>query len=373
MTHKPSIAVLFNHPAVPDLAKIRAGELPSERLYGVVELLDKGWAVKLCDDRFSALGAGLAQRMRPYGFHIIPPAALRRVVKHDLILVKDDFSLPLTLLARLRRKRIIYLDSLFAIPRNRLRRLLLTVNARLAPLIMCYSDVQARLWSRTFGVPPARFRVVRYGIDCEFYRNGIRRAAAPADQEAPYVLSVGRDMGRDFDTLVRAVEGTGLRVKLVTLPYLVSDAVRRSPHVDVLQRVSYPELFRLYAGAEMAVVPLRRGITYPSGIRAVMEALAVGMPTISTRTPVLEEYFPPNERTVHYVDGEDPESLRRAIIRLRDDEDLKRELAENGRAWVTERYHIRAFVQELESTLAEYLGVERPDAVTAATGPATSG
>src|SRR5690606_5037417 len=88
-----------------------------------------------------------------------------------------------------------------------------------------------------------------------------------------------------------------LRLKLVTLPYLIPDNARNHPNVEVLQRLPYDKLFELYANAASVVVPLKEGISYPSGIRAVLEALALNKAAIVTRTPVLEEYF-------HEGDGE---------------------------------------------------------------------
>jgi glycosyltransferase involved in cell wall biosynthesis len=345
-----SVLAFFNHPVEPDLVRIRLGEVPTERLYGLVELLDRGWRVEPCDEQFEGRLTGLTRRFRHLG--ALNLRSLRRVAEHDVVLVKDEFSLPLTLLARALGKRIVYLDSLFAVPRSTLKRLLLRINVRAAPLVLCYSQHQVRLWADLCGVPAAKFRVLRYSVDWPFYRGALEHAPPAAGAEPPYVLSVGRDLGRDFDTLLRAAEGTGLRVKLVTLPYLVPAAARGSGLVDVLERVSYPELFRLYAGARMVVVPLKRALAYPSGIRAVLEALAVGRATIATRTEILREYVPDDGRNLLYVDPERPDALRAAIRRLDGDDALRADLERRGRDHIAENFQMVPFVDDLESLLA---------------------
>jgi glycosyltransferase involved in cell wall biosynthesis len=347
-----NVLFFFNHAAAGDLQEIEQGRLPTERLYGLVELRDRGWRVAACDERFVGATARITKRIRRrWGLNFMSWAALMRAARSDVLLVKDEFSMSLTLLARLLGKRIIYLDSLFDLPKHLLRQLVLRANLRLAPEVVCYSQYQAEFWTKVAGVKRSKFRVLPYAIDTSFYRTALARAEPARSHAQPYVLSVGRDTGRDFGTLIAAARCAGLRVKLVTLPYLVPEAARGAADVDVLERISYAELFQLYAEARMVAVPLKDDMTYPAGIRAVMEALAVGRATIATRTHILEEYVPDDERNVLYVSAEDADELCAAIRRLDTDDELRSGLETNGREYVAARYHMDAFVDELEQLL----------------------
>jgi glycosyltransferase involved in cell wall biosynthesis len=145
----------------------------------------------------------------------------------------------------------------------------------------------------------------------DFYRRG---AAAIPPSEASYVLAFGRDLGRDYRLLVKAMEGLGCDLKIVTLPYLLEGISVDQPWIKTLQRVSYGELFSLYAGAKAVVVPLKPGVSYPSGLRAMLEGMLLERPVIVTRTPILEEYASDDE--VHFVRPGDRLDLRDAIQRV---------------------------------------------------------
>jgi glycosyltransferase involved in cell wall biosynthesis len=321
-------------------------------LYGFIELRDRGWKVATCEERFRGALTTLFQKLRHYGFNLMNLRALRRAAKSDVLLVKDDFSFPLTLTAALFRKRLIYLDSMFFMPGNRLKRFLLGINMRCAPLIVSYSQFQVDLWSAAFSIPKNRFVVLPYTIDYPFYARGANQSGAAAAQEPPYILAIGRDLGRDFASLVEATRQLGLRLKLITLPYLIPENAREAGHVEILQRVSYAELFRLYGGATAVAVPLKKDVIYPSGIRAVMESLAVGCPAIVSRTAILEEYFPASSGTVHYVEAEDVDQLKAAIQLLLADDGLRARLKQRGQEYIVQRFQMSAFVERLEQVLS---------------------
>ena len=162
-------------------------------------------------------------------------------------------------------------------------------------------------------------------------------------------------MGRDFGTLLAAMDGLNIDLKLVTLPYLLDGLDTARPWVEVLQRLPYDELFRLYAGALLIALPLKGGLTYPSGIRGLLEAMALGCPTVATRTPVLEEYARAGDG-VAYVTAEDVGQLRATIQRLAADTDERTRLAGQGSELVRTRYNMDVFGRALESYLQTLRG-----------------
>lgn len=303
----PAILFLYPHPARETLQDVQAGRAPSERMYGLIELRKRGWSVDFCDARFEGRSAGMIAWLEKRGIRLINWSTVKAIRSHDIIVVKDAFSTMTTLVARLFGKKVIYMDSMFAVPQRAWRRIATSINLRLATATLCYSQTQMQLWMQEFGLRKPRLIKVPYAIDTDFYK-----PLPPTAPARPYVLSVGRDLGRDFATLLRAMEGSSLELKLITLPYLLPPAAKHQSGVEIIERIPYAQLFELYAGACAAVIPLSSGITYPSGIRAAMEAIVLGTPTIVTRTEILEEYIQPEEN-IMLVAAENAAQLRQAI------------------------------------------------------------
>lgn len=330
------------------LSTIESGQIPSDRLYGMVELIKNGWNVDTCDERLTAIEAFF----RKYTLSFINLATLKKSFAADVLIVKDNFSLMLTLFARIFNKKIIYLDSLFYIPKNPIRRFLLKLNLIFAPVIVSYSKYQVDLWCREFNVSRKKFTILPYTIDINFYRKGIESISHNLiSEEQPFILATGRDTGRDFKTLVRAAIKLKLKIKLVTLPYLIPDEAKNNPDVEILQYVSYEELFSLYSKAKIVAIPLRSGIDYPSGIRAVLESMLVGKPTICTYTPVLEEYIPRESESLLYVPAEDEDSFTAAINTIINNDGVGKKMSINARKLVQDAYSMQAFFIELEKLI----------------------
>ena len=82
--------------------------------------------------------------------------------------------------------------------------------------------------------------------------------------------------------------------------------------------------------------------------QALMQAMAVGVPVISTPVGSIEELVR-NEATGLIVAPRDVEALRAAIERLLEDRALGARLAEAARAWVRERYSRERMLDSMEA------------------------
>jgi glycosyltransferase involved in cell wall biosynthesis len=67
------------------------------------------------------------------------------------------------------------------------------------------------------------------------------------------------------------------------------------------------------AWADILVVPLKPNL-HASGLTTVLEAVALGVPVVASRSGGLEWYF--DHDCITYVESEDPDELRRAILSL---------------------------------------------------------
>lgn len=341
------ILFFFNHKAEHDINEIADGKIPTDRLYGLIELRKMGWTIDVCDERITKT----EEKLRKY-FLYINLATIFKALRYDTWIVKDQFSLTLTLLAKIFRKKIIYIDSLFHVPHNAIRRLILKINTALAPCIVIYSHYQADLWSSLFSIPKKKFHVLPYSIDPTFYLRGMNDVSnAELPSQKPYILATGRDIARDFHTLVEAAEIAQIQLKIVTLPYLVPENARDNKNVEIFNRISYAELFALYKNALLVAVPLKSGVDYPSGIRAALEAMLVGKPTICTTTPIINEYAPQESNALIYVPAENPKALADAITQIAKDTDYRNKIAANGSKLVNSSFNMNLYAKELDILL----------------------
>ena len=348
------ILFVFARSVVQRRARVQAGEIPSETLYGLPELEQAGWLVDVADDHFKGpIGRRIATnvaKLRHYDINVPDWHLLRRMRGYGAVVMKDDLSVFASAVARMNATPLVYLDAMFQLPRNPLRRLAVKLASVLASKLVSYSTTQNALWSRELSIPARKFSAVPFGLD-------LRRYPALPDHDdlaVGYVLAVGRDPGRDYVSLVQALAGTGIQLKLVTLPYLLRGVQTVEPWIEVRQNVSYTELHQLYAGALAVVVPLAESYSYPAGIRGMLEAMAIRRPLVVTRTPCLEEYAR-NEAEVLFVPPRDPDALREALLRLKGDRSLVSALVAGARQRVESEFTVQHMAAALQAILREQM------------------
>lgn len=304
---KKKLLYLFPNFAEWRSADVERGLLPSERLYGAFELRQRGWDVLISDSRWYGPMSKLRLKYKRI-FEIPSLSTMQDMRSSDIVVIKDDFSITLLMEAMLVNKPVVYLDAMFELPCTLRRRRAVAYNLKRAKAVCCYSKLQADQWAEAFGIPFTRFTILPYCIDSDFYPEVVRQPADP-----PYVLAIGRDLGRDYGTLVQACDQLGIDLKLITLPYLVPKQTTDYASIEILQNITYSQLFALYSKARMTVIPLKANITYPSGIRNLLESAALGVPTIVSSTLVLPEYLQHEEHVLYTI----PENIPSLVYMMR--------------------------------------------------------
>ena len=133
------------------------------------------------------------------------------------------------------------------------------------------------------GVARERLVALPFGIDTSQFS----RATGDDDRDLD-LLSVGWDRGRDYETLARAVEGTGVRTTVVAPPHRF--APDPPSEMDFVGTVSHPEYRSLLRRARVVVVPTH-DLAYPTGQTVAMEAAAAGCAVVVSRTAAMGDYF----------------------------------------------------------------------------------
>lgn len=219
-----------------------------------------------------------------------------------------------------------------------------------ADRVCCFSANQAAVLEHELGLPAERLRCVPFGIDDRFFSAAGDLAAV--DGEEVYVLAIGRDRSRDHATLIEAVRGTDVRVRLVSPdPALAASAPE---NVEVLASVDHRAYRELLARAAVVAVPTIAP-RYPSGQTVVLEAMAMGRAVVTTDSPAMRDYVRDGE-TGLLTAVADPRALAEALRGLLADPARRRALGAGAQAAVRARFNHRAMWAALGGVLGEVEG-----------------
>lgn len=174
--------------------------------------------------------------------------------------------------------------------------------------------------------------------------------SAPED----YMLSVGNE-NRDYETLLKAVQGTNLNVKILSSsPWCrkkMSALFTCSDRVEFLPRVSYTALRELYQKAKMIVVPLN-DVEYAAGQNGILEALCVNKPLVVSASRGIMDYVR-HMQSAYVVPPHDADALAQALMTVYSDTALQRELISGARKTIEEYASLRVYTSRLESEISK--------------------
>jgi glycosyltransferase involved in cell wall biosynthesis len=337
-----------------------AGAVPTDFFYGAVEISRSGHEVVCIDapspsrswiaSGYDALfGKRTPARMR--GEHIVAIGRiLRRLEGADVVVAASTAHA--NALAAWKQRGFIR-GRLIGIHCGQVNHVLsparrqATARAMACQEVVLFADAEKAETMRQFAVPDEKLHANAFGVDARFW--------APASANREFVLSVGNDGRRDYATLVSAVDGLGVPVKIVTSRPLPQPLPRNVEHLRGswhAPAVTDEELRELYRRAIAVVVPLEDSIQ-PSGQSVALQAMACGRPVILSRTRGLwtgQDFAA--ERDLLLVEPGRPEDLRNAIRRLLDDSDFRERMGRAAREAVDRAGTIDAFAARLMHLIA---------------------
>lgn len=336
----------------------RAGEGPTEFLFGAVELERAGHDVSHHEVDPDAASGRLARRLvdRQAGLERLPPHLSAAVLRGTRALLPElrgaDVVVATTTatamaLATWRRAHVLgtplvgIVAGLLNRPWGTLRRrttlsLLRSLDATLygpgeAPGLLA---LDPRLEERVHVNP--------FGVDTAFW--------SPGGAAAGGVLAIGNDGHRDWETLVRAASRIDAEIRVLTrhprpagLPANV-----RWEEADWYRRLlSDADVRDAYRAAAAVVVPVK-DVPQPSGQSVTLQASACGRPVVLTRTRGL--WDPDGLRdgeNVLLVPPGDADALSAAVGRVLTEPGLASAVGRGARASVEARAGIAGYAERL--------------------------
>lgn len=199
---------------------------------------------------------------------------------------------------------------------------------------------------RVYGVPADRIEVNCFGIDTSFWTPG-----NGGSEEEDYVLAIGNDVLRDFNTLIEAAKKSSTRVIIITkrqLPAHLPENVEVISGAWNSRELDDIALRELYRRAMVVVVPLKPSLQ-PSGQSVTLQAMACGKPVILSYTDGLwESTALVHKKNVFFVQPEQPDELSDALQEVQQDNTLRKRMSAGGIQYVVNRCQIGQFASRLE-------------------------
>ena len=190
-----------------------------------------------------------------------------------------------------------------------------------ADAVFTFASAQADHLRKKYCTEAVRF--LPQQVDTSFYSPGTLAAE-------DFVLAVGGDISRDFETLKRAVFDQEFPV--VLRASLVTEDRERFPNVTVIRnRLSDGGLRDLYRRAKIVALPLH-DMLHPGGITTLLEAFACGKAVVAGDSRGIRDYLRHEDNCLVVPCG-DADAMQGAVRRLMNDDRLREQLGRNARAY----------------------------------------
>lgn len=329
------------------LERVHAGVEPDSTLLGLNHLAEHGVDARLHDPLLTRRSHGaLLDRLAWNARELTLPLELGRA---DIAFTPLAALFPLA--ARTKRLPVVVVNyglNLIWRRASTPRRRLLRASLRAAARVICLGESQRRELIELAGLDEEQVTTLLLPVDERYFVPGEQAAGS-------LVVSVGKDLARDFVTLAEAVGGLEAEAVLVAHPRNLA-GVGLPANARVAQGLPSDELRSLYARAGCVVVAQHRdGHRYGSeggGLTALLEAMAMGRAVVATERGVLRDYATDGVDAL-LVPPADPAAMREAIVRVLGDADLAARLGAAARARVERAHTTRGFAASLAPLFRE--------------------
>jgi glycosyltransferase involved in cell wall biosynthesis len=353
-TRWPRVAFVYPNSRRRLALEVAEGRGPDSILLGQNHLAELGIDAYVHEPKLTPVGGALTRRVLWSLRELALPWELRTA---DAVFTPLADLFPLAAAARGRPPVVAVNYGLCTTWRRstRLRRRSLGASLRACAAVVCLGTSQRDLLLRQTGLEPERAHTVHLGIDANYFEP----QPFPPDLHDPLVLSVGKDLARDYATLATALDDLGVRGEIACLGRNL-EGVRLPPRVHS-RFVEPSKLRELYREAACVVLPQRAESyhygTEGGGLTALLEALACARPVVVTERPILRDYVTDGE-TALVVPPEQPDALSAAIAQILDDRELASRLGTAARRSVEQSFTSRQFAERIAPILLGAAGLE---------------
>lgn len=333
--------------------EMMCGENADTALHGANHIPDAEW-IDVAES-VSAFMSPALYRLLPWQLRSI--FLFRRVRRYSVVIAQDDLPLGwlVSMVSRFSNKKTRWIafavNSSVLMHRHKhhpLRLWLLTFFWKSYEKIICLSNEQIADFIH-LGIPRERLTFIPFGIDANFY------ASVNNAHETDLVVSVGRDLGRDYNTLFDVAKRIDYKFAIAADYKNIPEDTSLPPNVSVQYNLPLTEIRNLYARARIVVITLKDADIPDgsdcSGQTVILDAMAAGKPVITTDRPWIKDYFL-IDKEILVVPPRDSIALTTAIRKLLSNDEMRVRLAAAGRAKVWTQYTTKNFARKLEKLIS---------------------
>lgn len=218
--------------------------------------------------------------------------------------------------------------------------------------IVTWSSVQRLVAVERIGFEPENVVLLSHPVDLEFFQ--------PKEDVPRFIFSAG-STERDFPTLVEAVKGLGLPLRIAASLVVSRNGIRMAT-TDVRDTLEHTEtvcveqlgslqLRDSYAAAHVVVVPLFQS-DIDAGINVILEGMAMGRPVIASRTLGQTDVIRDGENALFVAPG-DVGEMRSAIEGLLANPAAAAAMGARARTYVEQNHRLEDFIEAVRCSAVE--------------------
>ena len=201
------------------------------------------------------------------------------------------------------------------------------------------------------GLPYEKNYYVPYGIDYDFYDKDTR----VSEISERYIFSSGRDVGRDYKTLVEAVKDLPVKLVIAASPRNMKNIGELPPNVEVLylKRTETPPFLKKSLFVVIPTIPDEKMAGSDcSGQYSLLEAMSCAKAVITTERDTLTGYFKGGEDGF-IVSPYNVAELKEKIMTLWNDPEKAKVMGEAAREKIRSQFTMEIFSQKLAKIFYE--------------------
>ena len=188
-----------------------------------------------------------------------------------------------------------------------------------------------------------------FGVDESFWYPRLKNSVKP------YVLAIGNDLARDWQTLIKAWEEDFPTLKIITSLPISNlkkniEVIKGNWHYETLTDI---EMRDLYQDSEFVIVPLKETFQ-PSGQSTCLQAMACSKAVlISDIKGIWDKQLLKHKENIFFVKSGDKEDLNLGIRLFLKDIKLRESIAKKGRQLIINHFNIVNMKNKLIKVLEE--------------------
>ena len=205
-------------------------------------------------------------------------------------------------------------------------------------IILTLSKIAKQILISEYKIPQKKIKILNFGVDTSFWKQ------KKFNQKQNYILSVGNDSNRDFETLIEAV-GDQFELVIVT-----RKKVKKKKNIKVIQNTTSKNLRKLYQNAHITIIPSKKNLSENTGMSCIMQSMASGTPVLSSNLTTLKERFK-DKKNIFFYKAESVQSLKRSLNKVYFDKKTLNQVSNNAKKLIYSKYNYIRLSNQISNIL----------------------